>query len=183
MWHCWNPAWWHMPVIPIFGRWRQENLNLKVTLGYRARGHYGPHDTLSQNKILLTAKETHCSCLLSSVMWDTALGPFSSDWKLWTGMASHSPPPCCWVPSKHPRHLLWRKKPELEKKDPMSLPSVVWLIRTWWERLLLGSQYSTSLNMSQDYISLLGSHNTQMTHTELEVNCSLWVCFTWTAIK
>ena len=46
-----------MHVIPIFGGWRQENLKMEVILGYRAR-HHGLHDTLSQNKILLTAEET-----------------------------------------------------------------------------------------------------------------------------
>jgi hypothetical protein len=26
--------WWHMPVIPVLGRLRQEDLNFKTSLGY-----------------------------------------------------------------------------------------------------------------------------------------------------
>jgi hypothetical protein len=30
-------AWWHRPVFPTFGQWRQEDLEFKVSLGYIVR--------------------------------------------------------------------------------------------------------------------------------------------------
>ena len=32
----WYLAMWHTPVIPVFGRWKQEDQEFKVILSYRA---------------------------------------------------------------------------------------------------------------------------------------------------
>jgi hypothetical protein len=33
-WHVISQAWWHLPVIPVLGRWRQEGQKLEVILDY-----------------------------------------------------------------------------------------------------------------------------------------------------